>query len=177
MAKHGENIYKRKDGRYEGRYVTGKTPEGRTRFGYIYGRQYAEVRNRLLQKKAELLGRQGSECFTRRWTLDQWLTYWMENELLGSVKPSSYQTYCNQANRHLRPALGGYFLSELTPGMIHAFVEGLHLPPAFRSHAVCAGRRSPSQKSLSEHSTASGGTRGAAGTQPYRTGKTPWNGL
>lgn len=24
MAKHGENIYKRKDGRYEGRYVTGK---------------------------------------------------------------------------------------------------------------------------------------------------------
>ena len=88
MAKHGENIYKRKDGRHEGRYVTGKTPEGRTRFGYIYGRQYAEVRNRLLQKKAELLERQGSECFTRRWTLDQWL-YWMENELLGSVKPSS----------------------------------------------------------------------------------------
>lgn len=125
MAKHGENIYKRKDGRYEGRYVTGKTPEGRTRFGYIYGRQYAEVRNRLLQKKAELLGQQGSECFTRRWTLDQWLTYWMENDLLGSVKPSSYQTYCNQANRHLRPALGGYFLSEMTPGIIHAFVEGL----------------------------------------------------
>lgn len=47
------------------------------------------------------------------------------NDLLGSVKPSSYQTYCNQANRHLRPVLGGYFLSELTPGMIHAFVEEL----------------------------------------------------
>jgi len=33
MARHGENIYKRKDGRYEGRYVTGKTIHGRTRFG------------------------------------------------------------------------------------------------------------------------------------------------
>ena len=34
MCRHGENIYKRKDGRYEGRYVLGKTEEGKTRFGY-----------------------------------------------------------------------------------------------------------------------------------------------
>ena len=44
MARHGENIYKRQDGRYEGRYVTGKTKDGKTRFGYVYARQYAEVR-------------------------------------------------------------------------------------------------------------------------------------
>ena len=44
MARHGENIYKRKDGRYEGRYVIGKTPSGRTRFGYVYGYKYAEVK-------------------------------------------------------------------------------------------------------------------------------------
>lgn len=44
MARHGENIYKRKDGRYEGRYVIGKTQSGRTRFGYVYGYQYAEVK-------------------------------------------------------------------------------------------------------------------------------------
>lgn len=25
MCRHGENIYKRKDGRYEGRYIVGKT--------------------------------------------------------------------------------------------------------------------------------------------------------
>ena len=49
MARHGENIYKRKDGRYEGRYVIGKTPTGRTRFGYVYGRQYSEVRQILIQ--------------------------------------------------------------------------------------------------------------------------------
>lgn len=53
MARHGENIYKRKDGRYEGRYVTGKTSSGKTRFGYIYGYQYAEVKTALLLKKAE----------------------------------------------------------------------------------------------------------------------------
>ena len=51
MPRHGENIYKRRDGRYEGRYVIGKTASGKTRFGYVYSYQYTEVRNELLQKK------------------------------------------------------------------------------------------------------------------------------
>ena len=52
MPRHGENIYKRRDGRYEGRYVIGKNATGKTRFGYVYGYQYAEVRNTLLRKKS-----------------------------------------------------------------------------------------------------------------------------
>ena len=55
MPRHGENIYKRRDGRYEGRYVIGKTASGKTRFGYVYSYQYTEVRNELLQKKAAQL--------------------------------------------------------------------------------------------------------------------------
>ena len=54
MARHGENIYKRKDGRYEGRYVTGKKSNGTTRFGYVYGMRYTDVKKRLLEKKAEI---------------------------------------------------------------------------------------------------------------------------
>lgn len=34
MARKGENIYKRKDGRYEGRYIKGYGANGETRFGY-----------------------------------------------------------------------------------------------------------------------------------------------
>ena len=51
MARRGEKIYKRRHGRYEGRYVIGKNREGKTRFGYVYARQYAEVRRLLLEKK------------------------------------------------------------------------------------------------------------------------------
>ena len=47
MCKHGENIYRRKDGRYEGRYVIGRAPKGRTKFGYGYGRTYGEGRRKL----------------------------------------------------------------------------------------------------------------------------------
>lgn len=53
MPRRGENIYKRKDGRYEGRYVIGKNEKGQTKFGYVYGRKYTDVYNRLVIKKAE----------------------------------------------------------------------------------------------------------------------------
>ena len=49
MCRHGENIYRRKDGRYEGRYIVGKTDEWKTRFGYVYGYQYMEVRRKLAE--------------------------------------------------------------------------------------------------------------------------------
>lgn len=52
MARRGENIYKRQDRRYEGRYVIGKTRNGKTRFGYVYARQFSEVRGLLLDKES-----------------------------------------------------------------------------------------------------------------------------
>ena len=33
MARHGENIRKRKDGRWEGRYIKGRTPDGKAKLG------------------------------------------------------------------------------------------------------------------------------------------------
>ena len=37
MPRRGENIYKRKDGRWEGRYIRGHSPSGRAEYGYVYG--------------------------------------------------------------------------------------------------------------------------------------------
>lgn len=124
MARRGENIYKRRDGRYEGRYVIGKTKDGKTRFGYVYARQYAEVRRLLLEKKMQQQKKRGYRA-KQHITLSDWMNHWMENEILGSIKPSSYQTYYRQINRHLLPHLGGYDLSELTPAIIHDFIEKL----------------------------------------------------
>jgi hypothetical protein len=53
MARRGENIHKRKDGRWEGRYIKAHTPEGKIQWGYVYGTVYAEVKRVLIQKKAE----------------------------------------------------------------------------------------------------------------------------
>ena len=53
MARRGENIHKRKDGRWEGRYIKARTLEGKIQWGYIYGAAYAEVKQVLIRKKAE----------------------------------------------------------------------------------------------------------------------------
>ena len=124
MARRGENIYKRRDGRYEGRYVIGKTASGKTRFGYVYARQFSEARKMLLEKKAAQQ-RKPVRAGARRISLAEWMAYWMENELLGSVKASSYHVYRRQIGNHLLPQMGDYDLSELTPSVIHGFIEGL----------------------------------------------------
>lgn len=124
MPRHGENIYKRRDGRYEGRYVIGKTAGGKTKFGYIYGYQYTEVRCVLLQKKAECLER--SYCPQSRLPLlKDWLKYWLENEILGCVKDTSFQVYRRQIEGHLLPRLGHFTLPELTPAVIYDFASQL----------------------------------------------------
>lgn len=125
MARHGENIYRRKDGRYEGRYVIGKTLAGKTKFGYIYGWQYADVKQKLLIKKAERIRSSEQEHSGYKGTVSEWMNFWMENELLGSVKKSSYQTYLTLLRKHIQPRIGHLRLIAVTPSIIHCFVETL----------------------------------------------------
>ena len=47
MPKTGRNIYKRKDGRWEGRYVKKQNINGKISYGSIYGKTCAEVKQRL----------------------------------------------------------------------------------------------------------------------------------
>ena len=44
MSRKGENIYKRKDGRWEGRYKKGVASNSRTIYGSCYGKTYREVK-------------------------------------------------------------------------------------------------------------------------------------
>lgn len=122
MARHGENIYQRKDGRYEGRYVLGKKPNGQTRFGYVYGRKYVEVQRLLLQKKAGHIPSSGLQPSVR---LQDWAFFWLENEVLGSVKPSTFQVYRNQMEKHILPYFQNLTLPQLTPPMIYEFLKKL----------------------------------------------------
>lgn len=46
MARRGENIFKRKDGRWEARYVSGKNEFGKTRYASVYGKSYREVKEK-----------------------------------------------------------------------------------------------------------------------------------
>ena len=50
MPRRGENIYKRKDGRWEGIYIKCHI-NGKAQYGYIYAKSYKEAKERLSQAK------------------------------------------------------------------------------------------------------------------------------
>ena len=47
MAK-GENIYKRKDGRWEARYIKERQKDGTIRYGYVYGHSEVYPKSRTI---------------------------------------------------------------------------------------------------------------------------------
>lgn len=53
MARKGENIYKRKDGRWEGRYIKGRDNFGKAIYGYVYAKNYKDVRTKLNEAKSK----------------------------------------------------------------------------------------------------------------------------
>ena len=49
MSKRGSNIYKRKDGRYEGRVPIGYKENGMLRYKSVYARTLSEVKEKMAQ--------------------------------------------------------------------------------------------------------------------------------
>ena len=62
MARKGENIYKRKDGRWEGRYIKSRSSTGKANYGYVYAKSYREVKAKLISQ---------SSCTSNSVTVDQ----------------------------------------------------------------------------------------------------------
>ena len=46
MARKGENIFKRKDGRWEARYIKGYESSGKAVYGYVFGSSYLEAKRK-----------------------------------------------------------------------------------------------------------------------------------
>ena len=126
MCRRGENIYKRKDGRFEGRYVIGKKVNGTTRFGYVFGYQYTEVRSRLAQRRAEMAEATKLPAYSKqRIGFIEWANRWLYEEMIGSVKESTFQTYESVMRNHLTPRFGKLTLDEIDQKNVRCFIAGL----------------------------------------------------
>ena len=54
MARRGENIRKRSDGRWEGRYVKAHDITGKAIYGSVYAKTYVEVKRKLLDANLQI---------------------------------------------------------------------------------------------------------------------------
>ena len=129
MARHGENIYKRKDGRWEGRYIKGYDVNGKSIPGYVYGKTYKEAKEKLTLAKVnakEKIKRVSSDILVSDW-FDKWL------ESQKRIKRSSYTTYSSNINKHIKKKLGKIKLKMLTDEHIQNFVDDLSKELAAKS--------------------------------------------
>ena len=118
MARRGENIYKRKDGRWEGRYKSGIKPDGTKKYSSIYGKSYSEVKAALLEKRvnAEV------SSVPKNLTVDNLFTMWFADMCL-KVKEPSYMNYQMKYEKHIKSALGNTSYDKLTVEQLNYFVQ------------------------------------------------------
>ena len=106
MARKGENIYKRKDGRWEGRYHKINMADGRQKYASVYGKTYKEVKEKLfLKKREQLLEKGGYGCLPTGLTIGEAAGIWLE-ERRGAWKESTLSTYRSITEKHILPLIG-----------------------------------------------------------------------
>lgn len=142
MAK-GENIFRRRDGRWEARYSKGRELSGKIKYGYCYGKTYREAKEKAEKCKAALAS--GNPLPTSR-TPNLFSAYcmgWLHAKK-SKVKESTYIKYSTVVEKHIIPKLGdccplGFttelmddfirelqFEDELAPKTVHDILVVLH---------------------------------------------------
>ncbi len=122
MSKKGENIYKRKDGRWEGRYIRYYDSSQKPKFGYVYGKTYTDVKHRLNELKGNAPTPVDLYLHTISCKYDVILDEWLALSRIR-VKESTYACYSRLINTHIRAALGSYNINELSTQMIEQFIS------------------------------------------------------
>jgi integrase len=123
MARTGENIYKRKDGRWEARYIYLYDAEGKAKYRSVYGISRQEAKKkRLIIIHESMMGVESntSPIIIFRDLAMNWL-----NSTKLRVKESTYARYRNQVQKHILPHLGKYQASKISTELIEQLVGSL----------------------------------------------------
>ena len=134
MARKGENIFKRKDGRWEGRYIKSRD-NGKAVYGYVFVRSYSEAK----KKKAEamkglsssakptyhriLRTRPASQLSEQPLMIDvayQWL-----EELKTTRRRSTITKYEGQLRNHIIPEFGEKHIDDISNNDLISFSQKL----------------------------------------------------
>lgn len=140
MSKRGNNIYKRKDGRWEGRILQNNDFGGKRKYISVYGKTYREVKEKTehmrLQVKSNVQ-RSHSDIL-----MNEAADIWVKDK--GAVwKPSTYSAYQNILQKYIIPHLGEYRLSQINNHIMELFLSNIRLGEHGKSlsnrylHSIC----------------------------------------
>lgn len=117
MPRRGENIYKRKDGRWEARVLK---PDGKYR--YAYAKTYREIKEKkqILQKQITLKTTPETQVMQDASTL---FDDWLKNDLTSKVRPTTYDSYYRCLVKYVIPFFQQKENEKLTVKTAEAFVN------------------------------------------------------
>lgn len=122
MARHGENIRKRTDGRWEGRYQIYSEEKEKQIYHSVYGRSYEEVKKKLAIERNSLK-RSGEWDINVKATVQESIIFeevsekWLE-EVKNTKKMSTYIKYNMIYNKYLKDKFRNMALYEITDVLV-----------------------------------------------------------
>lgn len=129
MPRKGENIYKRKDGRWEGRYILDYTEFGKAKYKYLYAGTYSEIKKKLILAQSGMAASDAKSTSQSKEKYDYWLDAWLKSKK-SVVKESTFVRYRNIIKNHIKPQLGEYQISRINTEIMERYI----------SHALTQGR-------------------------------------
>lgn len=122
MSRKGENIFKRKDGRWEARYIH-HYENGKAKYRYIYGSTYSEARAKKLAEQSNIKDINIS-AVKQYASFEELANLWLSN-IKPSVKESSYTRYYRIVTKYLLPLFPAQMLSKIDTGYLNGLTEKL----------------------------------------------------
>jgi len=133
VARRGENIYLRKDGRWEGRYIKGYRPDRKPIYGSVYGRKYNECKEKLIYAKSQYMKRCESLKTYGEGNVSGFMNYWLYDIIRQGIKASTFSNYSAILDKWIKPFLGNIKLCKLDRENIQRFINTLS------EHGLSAG--------------------------------------
>lgn len=116
MSRRGDNIHKRKDGRWEGRY---QLPSNTSpRYKSVYGKTYKETKEKLDNLRKEGIRENRPQLKER--TMNEVISLWYFQKEV-TLKGATRAKYTDIIDKHIRPHLGKMKISEVTNNVLAEF--------------------------------------------------------
>ena len=119
MPRHGENIFKRKDGRWEGRYIFSYDENGKAIYKSVYSKTYLETKRKLELAKNNSLNLIKTNTVN---TFGDLLYYWLEFNC-SKNKQTTQNKYEFLIKKHIEPELGQIKLNRISAAIINKFID------------------------------------------------------
>jgi integrase len=126
QANGRSTIYQGKDGYWHGRVTVGVRPDGHPDRRHVMSRRKSVVADKV--KDLEQGRNTGSLLKpSEKWTVEKWLTHWLEDIAAPFVKVNTLAGYGVAVNYHLIPAVGKHKLTELRPEHLERLYQDMLL--------------------------------------------------